>query len=269
LAGFRSLRQRMAGPPDIDEVLPLSVLPYMRQPLTDWLHESLADDEMNGAWEYLAQMLKLDYTGSQAHRTIVDALNKDNDLLLDLIDARLEIPRALPHLDRLRTALRLAGSGWRVNGPGDGLEHVVDETVREAAQATMQAAEESAAQHLRAAWAATHSRDRNPTLAHAEMIRAVESAAQPVLTPKDPRATLGTLIGQLGGQAALYTTAGASAANDGVSALVSMMQLLWQQQTDRHGANPTIPATQERAELLMPIAAAVVNAFSTGAVRRL
>lgn len=100
------------------------------------------------------------------------------------------------------------------------------------------------------------------------MIRAVESAAIPVVTPNDLKATLGTIIGQLDKQGALYTTDGASAANDGVSGIVAMMRMLWEQQTDRHGANPTIPATQDRVEFLLPIAAALVHAFSTGAVRR-
>src|SRR5690242_9027153 len=100
------------------------------------------------------------------------------------------------------------------------------------------------------------------------MIRAVESAAVPVVTPKDKKATLGTIIGQMKNQGALYTTGGTSSANDGVSAVVGMMTMLWEQQTDRHGANPTIPATQERVEMLLPVAAALVHMFSTGAVRR-
>jgi hypothetical protein len=268
MAGFRTLRERMGGPPDPNEVLPLNILPYMRQPLMSWVEDSCPQYGLNEAWTLLAQMLKIDYTNRQPYSAIVAALNQDNDLLLDLVDARLKLTSAHRDNNRLRTILTIAGSGWTVNAAGDALEQVVDETVRQAAQEAVDKAEASAGQHLKLAWAATHSRDRNPTLAHAEMIRAVESAARPVLTPKDLKATLGTLIGQLHGQASLYTTAGASKGNDGVAALVSMMQMLWQQQTDRHGANPTIPASQERVEFLLPVAAAVVHAFSTGAVRR-
>lgn len=268
MAGFRTLRERMAGPPDPNEVLPQNVLPHMRQPLISWVEESCPQYELNGAWTVLAQMLKIDYTNAQPYSAIIDALNRDNDLLLDLVDARLKLSKAHRDNNRLRTVLALAGSGWTLNAAGDALEQVVDETVHQAAQEAVDKAEASAGQHLKLAWAATHSRDRNPTLAHAEMIRAVESAARPVLTPNDLKATLGTLIGQLNSQASLHTTAGASAANGGVAALVSMMQMLWQQQTDRHGANPTIPATQERVEFLLPVAAALVHAFSTGAVRR-
>lgn len=239
----------------------------MRQPLFGWLEAACDVYVLDGAWELLAQMLKIDYTGKRPERAIIEAINSEPDLLLDLVDARLKLGR-IANRDGLDRILFLAGSGWRVNDVHDGLEHVVDDTVRQAATRAIQAADESAAAHLQTAWVATHGRDRNPTFAHAEMVRAVESAARPVVTPNDNRATLGTLIGQITNQGALYTTGGASDANDGVAGLVAMMQMVWQQQTDRHGANPTIPATQARVEFLLPITAALVAAFSTQGVRR-
>lgn len=269
MAGFRTLRQRTSSAPDLVELLPVGILPYMRQPLIDWVAESCPAYGLDGAWMMLAQMLKIDYTNLAPYEAIIAALNQDNDLLLDLVDARLALSPGHRDNSRLRNVLWLAGSGWALNEAANSLEQVVDETVRKAAQEAIDQAEASAAQHLKLAWVATYSRVRNPTLAHAEMIRAVESAARPVLTPNNLLATLGTLIGQLDSQAPLYTTAGASAANNGVATVLSMMRMLWQQQTDRHGANPTIPATQERVEFLLPIAAAVVHAFSTGAVQRL
>lgn len=268
MAGFRSLRQRTAGPPETAEVLPLQVLLYMRQPLYDWLAEVCDTYVLEGAWPVLCQMLHIDYAGRYPMQAATDAANKEPDLLLDLIDARLKLGHTYNYDDTLQRVLFLAGSGWRLNEARDGLERVVDQSVREVAQEAISKAEVSAAQHLRNAWTVTHSRERNATHAHAEMIRAVESAARPVVTPNDPRATLGTLIGQLDAQGLLYMTTGASPANDGVAGTVAMMRLLWPQQTDRHGANPTVPATQERVEFLLPIAAALVHAFATGAVRR-
>lgn len=269
MAGFRSLRERLAGPPDPDEVLPLDVLPYMRQPLLTWLEEASRDTyDQSARWQLLCQMLKIDYTSKHPYDAIVTAAIADNNLLLDLIDARLRIGNVWRHLDDLKAALALAGSGWRVNESGDGLEQVVDDTVRAMAKAAIDSANASSATHLANAWAETFGKDKNPTQAHSEMIRAVESAAAPVVTPKDTKATLGTIIGQLDAQAALYTTSGESAANDGVAGVVSMMRTLWQQQTDRHGASPTIPATQARVEFLLPIAAALVHAFANGHVRR-
>lgn len=219
MAGFRSLRQRMAGPPDPDEVLPLNVPLHMRQPLSDWLVEACSQRVMGeDVWPLLCQMLRIDYTGSYSARAALAAANEDNDLWLELIDARLKLGSTEEFDDSLARSLFLGGSGWQLNDEHDGLEQVVDETVREAARDAIDKAEVSAAEHLRKAWSATHGRNHNPTLAHTEMIRAVESAARPVLTPNDPLATLGKLIGQLNGQAALYTTSGASAANDGVAA---------------------------------------------------
>lgn len=269
MAGYRSLRERLAGPPDPDEVLPLNVLPYMRQPLMNWLDVACEDSyNQSEVWQILCKMLKIDYTGKSPYKAIVDAVNADNDLLLDLVDARLRLGNVSRYIDDLKTTLALAGSGWRVNESDEGLEQVVDDTVRAAARAAIATANGSAATHLANAWAETFGKDRNPTHAHAEMIRAVESAAVPIVTPNDKKATLGTLIGQMESQPTLYTTSGASAVNDGVGGIVSMMKTLWQQQTDRHGANPTIPATQERVEFLLPTAAALVHAFANGHVRR-
>lgn len=249
-------------------MLPLTVLPHMRQPLLDWLNASCAGFGHDEYWPLLAQMLKIDYTGSFPYQAIINAVSRDNDLLLDLVDARLQLGNCFHFLDDLALRLAFAGSGWRMNQEKDGLEQVVDEEVRAIAMAAVKAADASASHHLKLAWAETYGKDRNPTQAHAEMIRAVESAARPTVTPNDARATLGTIIGQLGSQGHLYTTAGESGENDGIASVVAMMQVLWQQQTDRHGANPTLPATQARVEFLLPIAAALVHALSTGAVRR-
>jgi len=273
VAGFRSLRERLGGAPNPDEVLPLHVPPHMRQPTMHWL-EGVCDrpyaSMQSGRWALLCQMLKIDYTAKYPYDAIVEAVNQDNDVLLDLLDARLKLRGMFSEqLNDLGRRLLLAGSGWRINDTSDGLEQVVDDTVRATTLAALREGEQSASQHLANAWSETFGRDKNRTQAHAEMIRAVESAAVPIVTPNDRKATLGTVIGQLEAQGSLYSTAGASPANDGVAAVVSMMKLLWQQQqTDRHGANPTIPATQERVEFLLPVAAALVHAFSTGAVRR-
>ncbi len=268
MAGFRSLRQRMAGGPDPNEVLSLHVEPHLNQPLLNWLAETCDNYWSSERWDVLAQALKIDYTGRPSRNAIMVAINADNDLILDLLDFRLKLGTGWEHQASLADILFLGGSGYRLTDGKDGLEKIVDETVRAAALAAMDAAEPSAAEHLREAWSATLGRNSNPTQAHAEMVRAVESASRPVVTPNNGEATLGTIIGQMTSQAALYSTHGASEKNDGIGAVVAMMRMVWQQQTDRHGANPTIPATQRRVEFLLPVTAALVHAFSTGAVFR-
>jgi len=76
-------------------------------------------------------MLKLDYTNSHPQDAIIAACNADNDLLLDLVDARLELGiSSWTMLEDLIEILALAGSGWRINERRNGLEQVVDATVR-------------------------------------------------------------------------------------------------------------------------------------------
>ncbi len=259
----------MAGGPDPNEVLSLRVEPHLNQPLWTWLAKACDDDYASPErWDVLAQALQIDYTGRLSRNAIALAVDADIDLILDLVDFRLKLGTGWEHQASLTDILFLGGSGYRLTDGKDGLEQVIDGTVRTAALAAMDAAEPSAAEHLREAWAATYSRNRNPTQAHAEMVKAVESASRPVVTPNDVKATLGTIIGQMTSQAALYSTVGASSTDDGIAAVVAMMQVVWRQQTDRHGANPTTPATHGRVEFLLPVTAALVHAFSTGAVVR-
>jgi hypothetical protein len=265
----------MSGAPNPDEVLPLKVEPHMRQPLFDSFEKMCRsvygpDVEM---WRLIAQMLKVDYSGKPPEQALVEAVNRDNDLLLDMIDARLKLnPVGTGYgkeVEELTTALKLGGSGWCVNNSYDGLEQVIDDTTRTIIIKTITDARSSASCHLAKAWELVYGRNKNPTAAHNEMIRAVESASIPALTPRDVKATLGTIIGHLKSQGHLYSTIGASETNNGVVGVTSMMEMLWQQQTDRHGSESTISATQERVEQLLPIAAALTHIFSISAIYRI
>jgi hypothetical protein len=266
MAGFRPLRQRLADP-DAEEVLSLTVPSYMIVPIIKWM------DQVTGSaatWDHLALLLRLTSRGD-GRTAVHQAVAQDRDLLLDLVDARLSLGTlgySTGSLRKVQDVLTAGGSGWRVTDELSGLQQVVDPTLSAVVKDATSTAE-SASEHLARAWAETYSKTPNPTLAHAEMIKAVECAAARVLTPKDPRATLGTLIGQISNQGHLYATAGSAPANDGVEVVHQMMRVLWEQQTDRHGATtPTVPATQQRVEFLVPIAAALVHAFEGGRITR-
>lgn len=165
----------------------------------------------------------------------------------------------------LEKILRLGGSLWRV--VGDHLEARVEDAVREAVErAKKETAATSAATHLNSAWLACYGRNPNPGLAYSEAIKAVEAAAAPAISPKDLKATLGTMLGQLRPTTALWRFAIAPHTMDRV---INAMEILWDGQTDRHGGNrPTAEITQEAAQAAVLLAATLVHWFATGAVTR-
>lgn len=190
-------------------------------------------------------------------------------LLLDLVDAQLDDLSAdsdgvavANHLERV---LVEGGSAWGVALRGErlGLERRVDETVTAAAQATM-GAPGAAGEHLTRAWAEVYGRSPDPTAAYAAAVKAVESAAQPVVTPEDSKATLGKMIAALGDKPAKWGTV----LPGGAGLVRQMAEGLWKGQTDRHGGSDPTPVTQDGAEAAVHLAVLLVQWFSAGAIRR-
>ncbi|MFD7978759.1 hypothetical protein [Streptomyces sp. NPDC059071] len=196
--------------------------------------------------------------------------------LLDVVD---EMLRSEVADDRevhdLMTMLDDAGSSYRVNEAGDGLEERVTPAVRDAvrhtiADAATTSSAGSAADHLAAAWQAAYGRGPDPVRAYSESIKAVEAAAHAVIQPNNAKATLGTMLGEIRNARHKFTTAiPVSVAGDPIAVAEAMMRALWDGQTSRHGGQaPTSPETLEAARAGVHLAATLVQWFVSGAVVR-
>ncbi|MGK2854760.1 MAG: hypothetical protein ACSLE3_11780, partial [Microbacteriaceae bacterium] len=95
----------------------------------------------------------------------------------------------------LEMYLRAGGSEWRVGmrGGDPGLEKRVPQGVADAAEAIM-ATSATAGALLSEAWHNAYGRNPNPEEAYEKAIKAVEEAGAEVVLPKNPKATLGTMI---------------------------------------------------------------------------
>ncbi|MGA5699876.1 hypothetical protein [Peterkaempfera bronchialis] len=204
------------------------------------------------------------------------------DEVFDVVDAALSLLRgtearsykqwytAARDLEHILTE---GGSEYRVADDLGSLEQRVDGTVREAVIVAQHSAHTakagSAADHLKEAWQAAYGRDPQPAVAYSQSIKAVESAAHGVLEPNNAKATLGTMIGTLRGAPNKFQTAIEGPNGGEPTAVLGMLQLLWQGQTSRHGGQtPTRPETQEAAEMAVHLAATLVQWFTAGAVVR-
>ncbi|WP_197024746.1 hypothetical protein [Cellulomonas sp. KRMCY2] len=174
--------------------------------------------------------------------------------------------------ETLERMLSEAGSAWRV-GTRDGfpgLERRVALGVQESAEHVMSTAG-GAGRRLSEAWHAIFGASPDPSRAYLLAVKAVEDAAQPAISPKDPSATLGKMLRVVRDQGSwsLPLQREHSEAQTG-DLLASMMQALWTGQADRHGggATPEIAITPEAAETAVLLAVTLVHWFTGGHAQR-
>ncbi|MEV7683248.1 hypothetical protein AB0O64_32605 [Streptomyces sp. NPDC088341] len=197
--------------------------------------------------------------------------------LLDVVDELLHARQVVADYQagNLSEILDDAGSAYRVNEAADGLEERVTSAVRDAVRHTISDAASqptagSAAGHLETAWQAAYGRSPDPVRAYSEAIKAVEAAAHAVIQPNNPKATLGTILGEIkNARHKLITAISTPPTVDPIAPVEAMMRALWDGQTSRHGAlTATVPESLEAARAGVHLAAALVQWFVSGAVVR-
>lgn len=251
---------------------------HLVRPLRDWVRHQL-DGDRRRMDESVASLIcvRLRYT-REPRTTAVAQLASAADLeLLDVVDEVLALGAELGREggSALEMWLSEGGSAYKVSDDGSGLEWRVDPTVAAAAKVAVEAASNepsagSASEHLELAWRAAYGLHPDPIRAYGEAIKAVESAAHAVVQPNHKRATLGTMLGEIGSARAKFSTAIVTApAGDPVAVVEAMMRALWDGQTSRHGKQtPTVPETLEAARAGVHLAATLVQWFISGAVTR-
>ena len=148
-----------------------------------------------------ALRIALDWRSGEegAWDSLMHQVVRDPDLFLDLVDECILYATHVDQLVELRGILESCGSAWTL-GAGSGgsleLERRVDATAKAAAQGAA-AQGTPAAVHLARAWSGVYSRNPNASDAYREAVRAVEAVAQPVISPANTGATLGTMLADL------------------------------------------------------------------------
>jgi hypothetical protein len=249
---------------------------HLEAPLRHWIHRARRDGDVTQRVGLRLQTT-VGRDATPGDTAIFLARHSPPDELLDIVDAILACggPPGYGELAELETILSEGSSVWRVNKGDTGLTRRVDATAAAAATEAERAASAlptagSAFAQIAAAWAAVHQLHPAPSAAYRDAIRAVESAAHAVIEPNNPRATLGTMLGQLRAQPQRYALAIPGPGRTGsIEPLIGMMELLWKGQTSRHGAQTTTRSeTYEGAQMAVQLAVTLVQWFTTGAVRR-
>ncbi|MGA5376007.1 hypothetical protein ACPCSD_33945 [Streptomyces griseoincarnatus] len=268
-----SVRIGLAAAPEHDG--PFEDVPkHLLAPLQEWVADTLDEDHAKPVCLRLRIPALTDprYRQPQYRLPLAQAVGTQ---LLDVVDEVLRVRAPYEwEAETLGRILDDAGSAYRVNEAGDGLEERVTPAVRDAVRQTIADAAAgpaagSAADHLAAAWQAAYGRSPDPVRAYSEAIKAVECAAHAVVQPNNAKATLGTMLGEIKNARHKFSAAIPSPAGDPIAPAEAMMRALWDGQTSRHGAQTTtVPETLEAARAGVHLAAALVQWFVSGAVIR-
>jgi hypothetical protein len=174
--------------------------------------------------------------------------------------------------DEFAEVLLRSRSAWEVGQRAGrpGLARRVPAGVQVAADSVMQRVGRAGAR-LAKAWETLYGIEPNPSEAYRLAILAVEDAAVPVVSPKNEKATLGTVlrdIEQQGDWRLPMTREHDGAPSQEV--LVGAIRLLWHGQHDQHSGQPSAPGdvSFEEASVAVSLAVTLVQWFGAGLLFR-
>lgn len=174
----------------------------------------------------------------------------------------------------LKQLLADGRSAYTVRFDGRALVRRVDSTVAAlvgvASRAAQQQERGSAAAHLRRAYMDAYALHPDPVRAYSESVKAVESAMHETLEPNNSKATMGTMLREIRQHPDRFVVAiPGRRGTEGLSTVEAMVALLWTGQTSRHGSHqPTPEESEVQAQMAVHLAGALVQWFSTEAIRR-
>lgn len=210
--------------------------------------------------------------------TLHKAAEKEPELLLDLADYWL---RTTDWEDGDRSDARAAEELAKILNEGGSIYRIEADRTPFLARRGMPEAEHSfdelraagrAGEHLARAWRAVYGRNPNPGIGYREAVKAVEAAAFPIVTPKNPQASLGTVIAAMGNEPGNWRVVLDGPDPDGqVSRVVGILSLLWNAARARPGAadaSARVEMSALQAEAALHLALVLVNFFRNGAIAR-
>jgi hypothetical protein len=247
---------------------------YLHAPLQYWLEGVCGYRSAQGMQEQLMLQIAL-----RAQIRLQRAISNPVGTMHNLIGAALQDPEGglnvldavlsltLGHAVALKQILTDGGSAWTVANDGKSLERRVDTaTAKSYAAATAPA--DAASSELGEAWRQAYGRQPNPSDAWDHSIKAVETVLVPIVTPNNPKATLGNVLGEVKASPSklkfvLQTSPGQTITN--VQTVEAMLRLMWPN-PDRHGgaSGTGRTPTLSEAQAVLQIAITIVNWVRAG-----
>ena len=225
-------------------------------------------DRINDVCAMLRIPLEPRSTSIGATRALEEYCAADEIQLLETLDALLHEFGFLGAgwVDRVRRTLQAGHSAWAVAPDGKALIRRVDLTA-EAAVGQAIAPRDAASDDLAAAWRSAYGREPNASDAWDHSIKAVEHILKPIVSPQNPRATLGSIIRDLKNGKHNFIFVLTTEDGDDVGRLIGMLELIWPN-PDRHGGDRHRVPTAKEAQAVVHLAVTVVQWARSGALTR-
>jgi hypothetical protein len=279
---YRPLSKRDVPDADLD-TLHEDVEPWMAEPVIGWLRpflwiESdfsvLANTSFLEGFE-MAHRVRDKFDRTDAASPAADAegrIRQGGTFGLDLVSYALHV---LPtwYLDHhmvstLEELLHNSGSAWEVTATGseDDEERTYTLTRRDLAAAKaaisdIRSHSQRAGDFLADSWQAIARRDPRPGEGYDKAVKAIEAAAQPVVSPANNRATLGTIVRDMRAKPSKWEFDLGD-----VDLVIDMADRVWVEHF-RHGTQPRTDHTLSEADVALHLAIPLVRFFVGGLVR--
>lgn len=183
---------------------------------------------------------------------------------------RVEPPAIQGRAQSLEEILVNGGSSWAVGWVQGryGLLERIPAGVVDAVEGVVTAAGHASGL-LRQAWDMAFGATKNPSHAYFDAVKAVEVLSCPLFSPNDREPTLGKDINVLRNKPESFSfVMTGSKRSTPVEKLLSMMELLWHSQTDRHGRGDYQDVSEAEAQAAVLLASTLVGWFSQEYVQR-
>jgi hypothetical protein len=286
MSEYRPLSKQ--GVPDADlDALHEVVRPWMHNAIMKWarhhwwsfnlMGRSQSDERFLDEVEMTLRLTNLfDRSGPEsAARDMDQRMVSDPVFAMDVVGyivSRLHLGPTSPEIavEQLDHILYSSGSVWEVNwvaeddtseDGGDAHYFLARRDLAAARDAITEIRDAAArpGRFLTAAWTRIATQDPDPNGAYDNAIKAVEAAAQPVVSPKNQRATLGTMLKDMKQK----PTKWAFALGSDVAVVISMGETLWTNHF-RHGTQAREDHTLEEADAAVHLAIPLVRYFTGG-----
>jgi hypothetical protein len=265
MAGQRLSQRRGKAQPDgpydgVPGHLTNGLLKWFNDTLRPYQNRAINEQKLLEIAGFMRAKVEPDWRAETVLNHLMGTAQDDEDYFLDLIDGTLQYVGNKFNGPGLKGLLDAGGSVWTVSEDFKSLVSVVTEE----SQATFDAATsvvDEATKELKEAWGNAFGRNGDPSDAWDHAIKAVEDVLIPEVMPNNGNATLGNVVGELGGQNGSQwklVLPGNSQDHD-VSHLVSMLRLIWPNH-DRHGGpNPKRTPSPQEARAVVTLAATIVQ----------
>ena len=234
---------------------------WLRDPLLDWIASNVDTDGFLSEIMFSPQ-LKLQMQLALRKKVPYFLSELSTSDYLDVIDyllANSHIPSdSIRHLDRL-----LLDGGSAFKATPEGLFQRLDDSLQRVADSVVEQ-DSRPSEYLRKSHRKAWGRNPDASGAHQDAVSAVEAAYAPIVSPRNERATLGTIIGNMRDGHAKFRLRLESQSRipgEDVLRVVAMMELLWKSQI-RHGTADTDAQTEvsiEQARDAVVLAIALVH----------